>query len=372
MTWAPTRALNWPSGRRTKRPGPAGPGAGGPGAAGESVAPSQQVSLTVHGTSNSLGGWGASGTTHLAGTLTASVTDSNGQLTGRVTNNLGVALVDTQVVTASGLDSQVLGTLGRAASSRLNLAASSSDGVPAAPILALPLGGQTKQTTERHEEAVQSLYDLGSLYSSQEGGIPVLVAFTSHPLYPLDLATEAERLGPSDAVVVPLLPAVTSEAKTAQLGPELVGSVGAASGAADRLGSGSLGLEKGGSFDYQFILPATGWAKLQLNFGSADGSAANPGLALGAAGTPNGLYPVTNSSVQVSAFDYRTGRWDRLRTITTTGQVVAEVSPSSRFLGPGGALEVRLSAPSAALNVYGEVPTLSAAAAQPPPIKKAA
>ena len=162
----------------------------------------------------------------------------------------------------------------------------------------------------------------------------MLVAFTSHPLYPLDLATEAERLGPSDAVVVPLLPAVTSGAKTAQLGPELVGSAGAASGAADQLGSGSLGLEKGGSFDYQFILPATGWAKLQLNFGSADGSAANPGLAIGAAGTPNGVYPVTNSSVEVSAFDYRTGRWDRLRTITTTGQVVAEVAPTSRFLGP--------------------------------------
>jgi hypothetical protein len=335
-------------------------------------ATSEQVSLTVRGASNSLGGWGASGTTHLAGTVTASVTDSNGELVGKVTNNLGVALVDTQVVTASGLDSQVLGRLVPGASSSLNLAGSSSNGVPAAPFLSLPLGGQTRQASERHEEAVQSLYDLGSLYSSQEGGIPVLVAFTSHPLYPLDLATAAERLGPSDAVVVPLLPAVRSGAKTAELGPELVGSRGAASGAADQLGSGSLGLQKGGSFDYQFILPPTRWAHLELNFGSADGSVTSPGLSVGpSASAQNGTYPVTPGSVEVSAFDYRTGRWDRLRTVTTSGQVVAHVSPTSRYLGPGGALEVRLSCPSAALNVYGEVPTLSAAAAPPATTKRA-
>ena len=33
---------------------------------------------------------------------------------------------------------------------------------------------------------------------------------------------------------------------------------------------------------------------------------------------------------------------------------------------------MRLSSPTVALNVYGEVPTLSAAAAQPPPTKRAA
>ena len=330
-------------------------------------ATSQQVSLTVHGASNSLGGWGASGTTHLAGTVTATVTEANGELVGNVTNHLGVALVDTEVVTASGLDSQALGTLEAGASSRLNLASSSSNGVPTAPFLALPLGGATRQAAERQEEAVQSLYDLGSLYSSQGGGIPVLVAFTSHPLYPLDFGTAAERLGPSDAVVVPLLPAVRSGAKAAELGPELVGSTGAASGAQEQLSSGSLALQKGGSFDYQFVLPAARWAHLELNFGAADGSAASPGMAMApSASSQNGTYPVTDRSVEVSAFDYRTGRWDVLRSVTATGQVMASVSPSSRYLGPGGALEVRLSSPSAALNVYGEVPTLSAiAAAQP-------
>ncbi len=204
--------------------------------------------------------------------MTANVAESNGALVGKVSNDLGVALVDTEVVTASGLESQTLGTLAVGASSQVNLAASSSNGVPSAPLLAIPLGSGDRRAAETHEEAVQSLYDLGSLYSSQAGGIPVLVAFTRHPLYPLDLGTAAERLGPSDAVVVPLLPAVGSGAKTAVLGPELVGSRGAASGAAEQLSSGSLAVQQGGSFDYQFILPATGWAHLELNFGSVDGS----------------------------------------------------------------------------------------------------
>jgi hypothetical protein len=336
------------------------------GATASAGAPSEQVSLAVHGPSNSLGGWGASGTTHLAGTVSADVAESNGSLAGTVTNNLGVGLVDTEVVTASGLESQALGTLKAGASSRFNLAASSSNGVPTAPFLAIPLGGSTRQATERHDEAVQSLYDLGALYSGQQGGIPVLVAFANHPLYPLDFGTTAERLGPSDAVVVPLLPGVRPGAGAAELGPELVGSRGAASGAADQLGSASLAVQEGGSFDYQFLLPTaptTQWGHLELNFGSLDGSSTSPGMAMApSAASQAGTYPATNTSVEVSAFDYRTGRWDTLRTSSASGQLLAGVPSPARYLGAGAALEVRLSSSSAALDVYGEVPTLSAVA----------
>ena len=334
---------------------------GGAGGAG------QHVNLTVYGTGNSLGGWGASGTTRLRGTVTANVAESNGALVGKVSNDLGVALVDTEVVTASGLESQSLGTLAVGASSQVNLAASSSNGVPSAPLLAIPLGNGDRRAAETHEEAVQSLYDLGSLYSSQAGGIPVLVAFTRHPLYPLDLGTAAERLGPSDAVVVPLLPAVGLGARAAVLGPELVGSRGAASSAAEQLSSGSLGMQQGGSFDYQFILPARGWAHLELNFGSVDGSATNAGIAMASSpASSTGTYAATSRTVAVSAFDFRTGRWAPLPTVTASGQLLAGVPSSSRFLGPGGALQVRLSSPLAPLNVYGEVPTLSAVAAGHP------
>jgi hypothetical protein len=324
---------------------------------------SQQVSLTVFGPSNSLGGWGASGTTHLAGTVAANVTQSNGTLAGEVTNDLGVRLVDVQVVTGSGQESQSLGTLGPGGSARVSLAAASDNGVPGTPLLALPLGGGNRQAEQDHEEALQSLYDLGALYSGQQGGTPVLVAFAGQPLYPADLGTTAERLGPSDAVIVPLLPGVRSGAPTAQLGPELVGSRGALSGPADELGAGSLALQQGGSFDYQFVLPTSHWAHLELSFGSTDGSVTNPGMAMTpSAGSQSGTYPASDRSVVLSAFDYRTGKWDRLRTAIASDELMAAVPAPARYLGPGGTLEIRLSSPSSALNVYGEVPTVSALA----------
>jgi hypothetical protein len=344
----------------TGGPGP-GTGAGtGVAAATGTAGSSGQVSLTVRGPSNSLGGWGASGTTHLAGTVTADLTQADGALVGKVTNHLGVGLVDAQVVAAAGLESHLLGTLPAGASARLDLASSSTNGVPVAPFLALPLGGGSR-AKEQQEEAVQSLFDLGSLYSGQDGGTPVLVAFTRHPLYPPDFGTGAEHLGPTDAVVVPLLPSFQPGARAAELGPELVGSSSSVPSAADQLGTGSLALQQGGSYDYQFVLPATPWAHVELNFGSVDGSVTSPGVAMAlSAGSQTGTYPATSHSVFVSAFDYRTGHWERVRTTTASGQLVAEVPKPASFLGPGGALEVRLSTPAAPLNVYGEVPTLSA------------
>jgi len=279
---------------------------------------------------------------------------------GKVTNHLGVGLVDAQVVAAAGLESHPLGTLPAGASAPLDLVSSSNNGVPVAPFLALPLGGGSR-AKEQQEEAVQSLFDLGALYSGQDGGTPVLVAFTSHPLYPPDFGTGAEHLGPTDAVVVPLLPSFQPGARAAELGPELVGSSSSVPSAADQLGTGSLALQQGGSYDYQFVLPATPWAHVALNFGSVDGSVTSPGLAMAlSAGSETGTYPATSHSVLVSAFDYRTGHWARVRTTTASGQLVAEVPKPARFLGPGGTLEVRLSTPAAPLNVYGEVPTLSA------------
>ena len=81
--------------------------------------------------------------------------------------------------------------------------------------------------------------------------------------------------------------------------------------------------------------------------------------------SPTGTYAATGRTVTVSAFDYRTGRWAPLPTVTVSGQLLASVPSSSGFLGPGSALQVRLSSPSAPLNVYGEVPTLSAVAGHP-------
>ena len=326
---------------------------------------SQQVSLTVHGPDNSLGGWGASGTTHLAGTVAAEVSESSGTLVGHVTNNLGVGLVDTEVVTASGLESQALGALGPGASSLLHLAASSGNGVATAPFLDIPLGSANRQAAERHTEAVQSLYDLGAIYSAQAGGIPVLVAFADHPLYPLDFATAAERLGPADAVVVPLLPAVRPAGKAVELGPELVGSRGSPASSASQPANGPLAVQEGGSLDYQFVLPTTPWAQLDLNFGSLDGSPTSPGIGLGASvSSQPGAVPAS-SSVVVSAFDYQTSRWDHLRSRAPSGQLVVAVPSPGRYIGPGGAVEVRLTSPSAGLNVYGEVPTLSGSASRP-------
>ena len=320
--------------------------------------------MTVHGPDNSLGGWGASGTTHLAGTVSAEVSESSGTLVGHVTNNLGVGLVDTEVVTASGLESQALGVLGPGASSPLHLAASSGNGVATAPFLDIPLGSANRQAAERHTEAVQSLYDLGAIYSAQAGGIPVLVAFAGHPLYPLDFATAAERLGPADAVVVPLLPAVRPAGRAVELGPELVGSRGSPASSASQLANGSLAVQEGGSLDYQFVLPPTPWAQLELNFGSLDGSPTSPGIGLGASvGAQRGLL-LPMAALVVSAFDYQTSRWDHLRSRAPSGQLVVAVPSPSRYIGPGGAVEVRLSSPSAGLNVYGEVPTLSGSASR--------
>lgn len=318
----------------------------------------------VRGPANSLGGWGASGTAHLAGTVAARLAQSNGSLVGKVTDDLGVGLADTEVVSQAGLEAEALGDLAPGASARVDMAASSSSGVPDAPFLALPLQGASR-AREQREEAAQSLYDLGALYSGQDGGAPVFVALARHPLYPPGLTTSARRLGPSDVVVVPLPPGLQGlQGGSAQFGPELVGSVGSVSSAANPLGTGQLALRHGGAFFYQFVLPpAHPWRHLELDVGSLDGSVTDPGVAMALSpASQAGTYAATGSSVVVSAFDYRTGRWDTLRPAIVSGQLLAEVPAPAGFVGPGQPLEVRLSSPAGDLNVYGDVPTLSATA----------
>jgi hypothetical protein len=179
----------------------------------------------------------------------------------------------------------------------------------------------------------------------------------------LDYGTGAEHLGPSDVVVVPLPAGFRTGAGMVELGPALVGSNRSVSLAVDQLGTGSLALQQGGSYDYQFTLPATSWAHLELNFGSVDGSVTIPGIAMTpSAASQTGTYAASRTSVAVSVFDYRSDEWDRLRTTTSSGQLLAAVPAEARYLGPGRALEIRLSTPVAALNVYGEVPVLSATA----------
>ncbi len=157
------------------------------------------------------------------------------------------------------------------------------------------------------------------------------------------------------------------------VGPELVGSRGALYLPGTSPTVGSLTMAKGGTFEYQFMLPGSRWAHVELDFGSLSGSTSTAGIALSygsGAGTGSGASAVGNTqpgtspagagSVAVSAFNYLRGNWSTLRTTSVSGSLVANIPVPAPYLGPTGAVQVRLSAIGGAVDVFGDVPTLSA------------
>ena len=62
----------------------------------------------------------------------------------------------------------------------------------------------------------------------------------------------------------------------------------------------------------------------------------------------------------VSAFDHERGKWSPLPATSASGNLIATVDSPARYLGPGGVLEIRLTAAGGGIEVSGAVPTLSA------------
>ncbi|HXW82165.1 MAG TPA: hypothetical protein VEJ84_21890, partial [Acidimicrobiales bacterium] len=294
--------------------------------AGNSSAP---LGLTVEGPSNSLGGWAAAGSARLAGTVVADVDQSDGELSGKVANELRVDLEDAQVVVASGQAEKLLGTLRPGTASDFSMAVPTSNlaqnsGFQSIPISIGP-GSTTGSQEARHEAAVQSLFDLGAMYSGREGGAPVLVAFANGPLFPVDVDLDhpdrvAASSSPTDAIVVPLVPGGTSGNSGTSgswrtgvdgLGPELVGSRDAIEQTVNGLAAGSFSASRGGSLYYQFVLPGPHWARAELDFGSISPSAMVPGTDM-TSGPAAPQATVSPRMVLVTAFDGERGKWSPL------------------------------------------------------------
>jgi hypothetical protein len=357
--------------------------------------------LTISGPNNSLGGWAASEDVPLDGTVEASVREVGGTLSGRVTNRLGVALTGVYVVPANGAQPESIGALPAGGSARFHLSTSpSKTGVVALPA-ALPLSAshRTGLSASRYQAAVEGMYEMASEYSNAGATGPVLIGLASKPFLPRGTGASVVTARSTEAVVVTLSPPGAAGAGSPTVQPELVGSHGATGGNGAR--PVSLTLTKGGSFDYQFLVPTSHgpgghvagsrWGKLQLDLGSPSGSPAspvqgtgfsvvynnsssgavsissgyNPGSGpvsgLGATSQGGGTSSVHLDDFAVAAFDYETSTWETLEASVTSGHLTATIARPAAFLGPGGAVEVRLSALASRLEVFGSVPVLSAA-----------
>jgi hypothetical protein len=189
--------------------------------------------------------------------------------------------------------------------------------------------------------------DLAASYSTQQGGAPVFVAMAAHKLFPSDAIAGAGPPVVTDVLVVPLSPAEGPRQALSELPGELVGSTGVTGETQYAITTGSLTLEAGGSFDYEFLLPGARWRQLELDLGSSIGETYGPPL------------------VGVKAYNYATGRWDALRVTARSGKLLAGVPGVARHLGPGGTLEVRVEATQNGVEVYGGFPTISALPAAP-------
>ncbi len=354
------------------------------------------TSVTVSGPPNSRGGWSASGTVDLAGSVAARTTENGDLLSGSVRNDLGVRLLDAQVVVASGEASAQLGTLapGRSAGFELLLSPSSSPLAQAfgasAPVVAdqpasSPIGpGQTVAVPPRsgpvsagggattvartgaaeatsgasagaaraaraaraaaaaQREVETNLGDLAASYSTEHGGAPVFVAMAAQKLFALDSSSGAENPVVSDVVVVPLTDGQDRDQALTDVPGELVASKGVTGETESAITTGSLTLQAGGMFDYQFLLPGTRWRGIELDLGSSSGETYGPPL------------------VGLRTYNYATGRWDALRVRAHAGELLAVVPDVAHHLGPGGTLEVQVVATQDGVEVYGGFPTLSA------------
>ena len=197
-----------------------------------------------------------------------------------------------------------------------------------------------KQAAEREVE--MALGGLGAAYSTQLGGAAVFVAIATHKLFPFDAGTGGSRPAVTDVIVVPLTGHQSRQDALSDVPGELVGSTGVTGEMEYAITTGSLTLNAGGAFDYQFLLPGTRWRGLELDLGSSSGETYGPPL------------------VGVKAYNYTTSRWDTLRVRPHKGELLADVPDVAYHLGPGGTLEVQVVAEQNGVEVYGGFPTLSA------------
>jgi hypothetical protein len=172
----------------------------------------------------------------------------------------------------------------------------------------------------------------------------VLVALASGSLLPLGGATTTTPLVRYQIVVVPLALALDGRPGPVpfDVPGELVGSNGVTGENSYALTTGSLTLGTGGAFDYQFLLPGARWSRLELSLGSASGSTTG------------------HSLISVSAYNHSTSRWDALYVKASSGELGARIPHPARYLGPGGALDVRIAAVHNGVEVYGAYPMLLA------------
>ena len=329
--------------------------------------------LQVSGPSNSLGGWAAAEDATVKGSLPADFGQSGSAVHGMVTNRLGVGLEDVTLSTASGQQRQ-LGSLADGASVTFSFpvpSATTGSGQGATVVPVFLVGGSERNgpASTRQQAAEQGLAELAHEYSAAIGGWPVLVGLADRQFLPPARALGSVALTTTDAVVLPLVPTADPRARLAGLAPELVGSTGLTGAVALGAASGTLALAKGGSLDLQFSLPASHWRELKLDLGSPAGSSNTQGF--GSQGTVAGFAlasgsPAKLADFSLSAFDYRSGDWNRLPAFLGTGGAIAGgeleavLSHPGPYIGPGGAVELRLSALVDGLQVFGAVPTLTA------------
>ena len=346
------------------------------------------TSVTVKGAGKSRGGWSANETERLAGSIRADVTQHGDVLMGTVRNDLGVKLTGAEVVLASGEAVQELGAMGPGRSTRFELSvapysnpwpqafgapvpvsgdqataltATPPAGARAASVAAGPgdrghrgplttAGNEAKAAQAAKQAAKQAaerevemaLGGLGASYSTQLGGAAVFVAIATHKLFPFDAGTGGSRPAVTDVIVVPLTGHESRQDALSDVPGELVGSSGVTGEMEYAITTGSLTLNAGGAFDYQFLLPGTRWRGLELDLGSSSGETYGPPL------------------VGVKAYNYATSRWDTLRVRPHKGELLADVPDATYHLGPGGTLEVQVVAEQNGVEVYGGFPTLSA------------
>jgi hypothetical protein len=331
------------------------------------------ASVTVSGPPKARGGWSASETVHLPGSIRADVTQQGGTLLGQVRNDLGVPLVDAEVVLSSGEAFQDLGTLRAGRSAQFELAVSPSSSpwpqafgapVPFAPdpAIALPATSDSATRATPHarpamgssrsaaaaearaekSEVEMALGALAASYSTQQGGAPVFVAMAAHKLFPFDAGGSGPSAAVTDVVVVPFSGHESPGLALSDVPGELVGSNGVTGETEYAITTGSLTLAAGGSFDYQFFVPGTRWSRIELDLGSASGETYGPAL------------------VGARAFNYSTSRWDSVHVTPHKGELLAPVPDASSHIGPGGTVEVKVVADENGVEVYGGFPTLSA------------
>ncbi|HTT90720.1 MAG TPA: hypothetical protein VMF65_14300 [Acidimicrobiales bacterium] len=374
------------------------------------------TSITVRGPSKSRGGWSASETVDLAGSVGVRVDQSGDYLLGTVQNKFKVKLSDAQIVVGSGEASADLGTLapGRSAHFEVYVAPNSSPlaqafGAPAPVVADQPGSGQPGS---------------GQPGSAQPGsGQPGSGAAGPGPTAPASSSTGAATAGRAPAA---------RRGPRSTMAPR-VAARAAASGAAQlevqtALGdlAASYSTEQGGAPVFVamaahklFPLDAHGAQNpvvtdvvivpLTEGQGGHEFPTDLPGQLVGSSGvTGETDYAITTGSltlraggafdyefllpgarwrrleldlgsssgetygpplVQLETYNYATGHWDTLQVKARSGELLARVPDVTHHVGPGGTLEVRVVAAQNGVEVYGGFPTLSAIPAGPAPVK---